>query len=126
MSRLPRAMEAGSATVIAVGIVAAFFALSTVVIGVSQLLHLSQRLQSAADLASLAASDVSLGVAPGQPCVVARAILSRATDYQVSCELVESNASITLSTQWWGMTVSRTSRAGPHPTPPWSDHEYTS
>lgn len=118
-------MEAGSATVVVVGIVASMVSLSAVVIGVSQVLHLTQRLQSAVDLASLAASDVSLGVASGQPCVIARAIVARATDYRVSCELLESDATITLSTQWWGIALSRTSKAGPHPTPPWGDRVHT-
>ena len=118
-------MEAGSAAVVVLGIIASSVSLSAVVIGVSQLLHVTQRLQSAADLASLAASDVSLGVASGQPCVIARAILERVTDYRVSCELLESDATITLSTQWWGIDLSRTSKAGPRPTPPWSDRVHT-
>lgn len=112
-------------SVIVVGLVAAVLALGGLATGTSQLLHLSQRLQSAADLASLAASDVSLGVVPGLPCGMARSILAHYPHYRLSCAMEHSMATVTIRTEWWGVTLSRTSRAGPDPTLPWRDEEHT-
>lgn len=119
-SRGCRSHERGAGTVLALGVAL------VVIMGAALLLLLAQsavaasRAAAAADLAALAAADAARGIAPGDPCAVARAVAlknnaavrgcSQAPDASVQVR-VELNAGPLLG-------VARgLARAGPPPGP---------
>jgi len=95
------------------------------VILVGQLLVSVRTIQSVADLAALAASDVSMGVVSDQPCDVARAVAKRQGNYSVYCVMDGSEARVTISAEYAGITLSRTAKAGPPDREPWNGVEST-
>jgi len=95
----PRPSERGSATVMAIAMTAAGLVLCGLVILVGQLLLSVRTIQSLADLAALAASDVSMGVVSGRPCDAARAVAQRQGNYSVYCLMNGPEASVTISAE---------------------------
>jgi len=117
--------DRGSATVMAIAMTAAGLVLCGVVILVGQLLLSVRTIQSLADLAALAASDVSMGVVSGRPCDAARAVAQRQGNYSVYCLMNGPEASVTISAEHSGITLSRTATAGPSVHGVWSGDEST-
>ena len=95
------------------------------VILVGQLLVSVRTIQSLADLAALAASDVSMGVVSGRPCDAARTVAKRQGNYTVDCLMNGSEASVTISAEHLGITLSRTATAGLTVHGVWSGGEST-
>jgi len=120
-----RPSERGSATVTAIAMTAGGLLLCAAVIVVGQLLVSVRTIQSVADLAALAASDVSMGVVSGRPCDVARAVAKRQGHYRVYCVVDGPEARVTVSAEHPGITLSRTAKAGPPVLDPWSGGEST-
>lgn len=104
--------ERGSATVITLALVFALVGVVIIGVGAAALLNRASHLQSVADLAALAASDVSRGVVPGQPCSLARAILREAGFSLVSCELEEGRARVVGRASVGGVALTARAHAG--------------
>jgi secretion/DNA translocation related TadE-like protein len=119
----PRASERGSATVTAIAMTAGGLVVCGAVILVGQLLVSVRTIQSVADLAALAASDVSMGVVSGQPCDVARVVAKRHGNYRVHCVIEGAEVEVTVSAEHAGITLSRVAHAGPPSIHPWSPIE---
>ena len=64
--------EEGSGTVLALGIVAVLLIMTVTVAGLIGAVSANRRASSAADLSALAAADAYRGLAPGDPCEVAK------------------------------------------------------
>lgn len=64
--------EEGSGTVLALGIVAVLLIMTVTVAGLIGVVSANRRASSAADLSALAAADAYRGLAPGDPCEVAK------------------------------------------------------
>ena len=117
--------DATRLTVMAIAMTAAGLVLCGLVILVGQLLLSVRTIQSLADLAALAASDVSMGVVSGRPCDAARAVVKRQGNYSVYCLMNGPEASVTISAEHSGITLSRTATAGPSVHGVWSGDEST-
>lgn len=63
--------EAGSASLVVVGLLAALVITSAAAVGACALLAVKQQVSAAADAAALAAADVASGLLPGTPCELA-------------------------------------------------------
>ena len=78
--------ERGSGTVALMGAVLSVVLLGGVGVSVASQVILTQRISHAVDSAALAASDVSRGVVPGEPCQVASDILADAGARLTLCD----------------------------------------
>lgn len=106
-------VERGSATVLALGIVAALVCLTTGAIAIAGASVAKQRAAGAADLAALAAADVASGAIPGTPCAEAERVV-RANGASLGfCEVDGAIARVTASLSYLGFGVDIEARAGP-------------
>jgi hypothetical protein len=80
-------------------------------VGAGHLL-MAQNLQTSVDRAALAAGDVLVGVSAGEPCLVAREILSQNGFTVRSCELTTTSARVVAGANQWGFWVTRRAHAG--------------
>ena len=78
-------------------------------------LAVRQRTISAADAAALAAADVLLGAAPGEPCRVASNVAERNGATLEGCELDGYVATVSTRASWAGIPITARSTAGPPP-----------
>lgn len=78
--------QRGSATVAIAGVACAIVILGVVAIGVGAQVVLQNQVRHAVDHAALAAADVLVGVVPGQPCTMARDVLTSVGATLVLCE----------------------------------------
>jgi secretion/DNA translocation related TadE-like protein len=104
--------DRGSATVITLALTLFLASALLAMISAGALIQRASQLQSAADLAALAASDVSRGVVAGQPCSLARAILREAGFSLVSCELEEGRARVVAGASMGGVPLTARAHAG--------------
>ncbi|NAZ82554.1 histidine kinase, partial [Kineococcus sp. R8] len=113
--------DAGSGSVLVLGVCAVAFSLLLAVLGLGAAVTARHRAESAADLAALAGADVVLGRAPGQPCVRAGAVLAAAGAAVVSCAVaadgsVAVTATVAVAGRFAGLGAARASaRAGRQP-----------
>jgi secretion/DNA translocation related TadE-like protein len=106
-------VERGSATVLALGIVAALVCLTTGAIAIAGASVAKQRAAGAADLAALAAADVASGAIPGTPCGEAERVV-RANGASLGfCEVDGAIARVTASLSYLGFGIDIEARAGP-------------
>lgn len=107
----PRDSGAGSALV--VGLVAVVAVCGLTVVGGSHALVRGQLVTAAADAAALAAGDVLLGWAPGDPCAVAERVATAHGVRLSACVAEGVSMLVRVETGILGITVSRSARAGP-------------
>lgn len=113
-ARLPPATtDAGSGSVLAIGILGALVALLLASLPIGALFAAHQQAANAADAAALAAADTASGRLPGFPCETARRVADRNHASLGRCDLdgltVLVDASV--DTRWGTVTVA--ARAGP-------------
>jgi secretion/DNA translocation related TadE-like protein len=109
--RAERDTGAGSALVVGLVSVVAIGGLT--LLGAGSALVRGQQLTAAADAAALAAADVQLGWAPGDPCVVAERVAAAHAVRLSACAAEGLSVIVRLETGILGLTVSRSARAGP-------------
>jgi hypothetical protein len=80
-------------------------------------LNVARHVQSVANQAALAASDIARGVVPGHPCRVASSLVSGAGFRLLGCDVERGKAWIVVGGQWWGIDIEKRAHAGPpdHP-----------
>ena len=110
--RHPRS-EVGAGSILALAIVAVAVTVALAMVGLGAGLVARQRTIAAADAAALAAADVLLGAAPGDPCEVARAVAEGNGATLERCEL--DGYVVTVMTGSWvvGAPIVAQSTAGP-------------
>ncbi|HET8615805.1 MAG TPA: Rv3654c family TadE-like protein [Actinomycetales bacterium] len=126
MTQRPAPSERGSATVLVLGVCLLTVVLLTTVAALGSALVARHRAESVADLAALAAADVLVGRAAGQPCAAARAAVaanSRGDVTVVECRPERDAVEVEVTVRpvgWVAAVGSATARAraGPATSPP--------
>jgi len=113
MTRTDRGADDGSGGVLALAVLAMLATLALGVVGVGVALAERQRVVAAADAGALAAADTALGIHPGVPCVVARAVVEAHGAALVRCDLDGVVATVVASAAIAGVRVEVAARAGP-------------
>lgn len=109
----------GSGVVLALGVIAMVVIAGTAAGVAVDVVRCGQKVQHAANLSALAASDVATGVVAGRPCVVAREI-ARAQGIRLSsCEVAGSTARVYATTTRHGFSIVKRAAAGPLPEEVW-------
>ncbi|MEE1621346.1 Rv3654c family TadE-like protein [Zafaria sp. J156] len=121
--------ERGAGSALVVGLVAAALLALTAVLALAHAAGAAATAATAADLAALSGADAARGLAPGDPCAVARETARRNGAQLSECriagsagELVDVWTSVPLGPDWaWmralGLEASGRARAGPPPQP---------
>ena len=105
--------DAGAGSALVIGLVAVVSIAGATLLGAGHALVRGQQVAAAADAAALAAADVQLGWAPGDPCAVAERVAA-AHEVRLSACVAEGLSMIVrVETSILGLTVSRSARAGP-------------
>ena len=112
--RPPRS-DAGAGSILALAIIGAAVIVAIALVGLGAGLVVRQRTIAAADAAALAAADVLLGAAPGDPCTVAGLVAERNLATLESCELDGYVATVTAGSRVSGVPILARSTAGPEP-----------
>ena len=112
MTRPHPRSEVGAGSILAVAIVAAAVTVALATVGLGAGLVARQRTIAAADAAALAAADVLLGAAPGDPCAVASSVAERNGATLETCELDGYVATVTASSWVGGAPIVARSTAG--------------
>ena len=105
--------DRGAASVLAVGIVGAVVALTSLVVPAAATFVVSQRAANAADAAALAAADAISGAVAGVPCELAAEAAARNGAMVTACEVHGAVATVAASIDALGVALSSTARAGP-------------
>ena len=105
--------ETGSATVLAVGLVAAMIVLLAALVPVVVLLGAHGRAAAAADAAALAGADTALGAVPGIPCDTAGRVARVDGAATVRCRQEGLDVRVDVTVTALGVTVPGAARAGP-------------
>jgi secretion/DNA translocation related TadE-like protein len=105
--------ESGSATVLAVGLVAALVVLLAALVPVVVLLGAHGRAAAAADAAALAAADTALGAVAGIPCDTAARIAGADGAASVRCRQEGLDVRVDVTVIALGVVVPGAARAGP-------------
>ena len=72
MCQIPRNLDRGSGSVLALGLIVSFLTFTTLLVNVSQGLVAQARLDAVADSAAIAGADALRGLVAGYPCEVTR------------------------------------------------------
>lgn len=105
--------DRGAGTPLVVGVVAAVLVAGLTLIGAASAVAGAQRVGAAADAAALAAADVMLGWAPGDPCEVGERVVRAHDAALVSCRAAGLSMIVTVRATVLGVAVQRSARAGP-------------
>lgn len=108
-----RAGESGSGSLLAVGVIASVFALTMMLVPLSQALTVKQRVTGAADAAALAAANTVSGAIAGFPCESADVAAQLNGAALRRCELDGSVATVSAGTRYLGFDIVVFARAGP-------------
>ena len=103
----------GAGTVLALAIVAATFIATIAVLGVAAALAVRHRAATAADAAALAAADVLLGAAAGEPCARSAQVASENGFELSACHIEGAEAVVAVRVEVLGVPVEIRARAGP-------------
>lgn len=107
--------DAGSGSVLAVGVAAAVLCLAVVVVPLYAVLAARSSVAGAADAAALAAADARVGAVSGYPCVRASEVAA-ANDAMVTACTVDGLVVTVTVTRWiTGFQLFGTATAGPPP-----------
>jgi secretion/DNA translocation related TadE-like protein len=105
--------DRGSGSILAVAIIAAVLALSFSLVPLYGVYLAKRQVAGAADAAALAAADVAIGLAPGNPCPTA-ARVARANHVALrACRLEGVIVTVRVSASVLGFTVPVIATAGP-------------
>lgn len=107
--------EEGSATVVAVGVVAGTLLVTAAVLAGCTGVVGHQRAVAAADAAALAAADVASGLLPGEPCGEAARVADAGSATLSACTIDDGVAIVEVEVEVGPMALSARSRAGPPP-----------
>ncbi len=106
------ARDTGAGTAFVVALVGVVAIAGLTLLGASSALVRGQHLTAAADAAALAAADVFLGWAPGDPCSAAERVAT-AHDVRLSrCAAEGLSMLVRVEASILGLTISRSARAG--------------
>lgn len=105
--------EAGAATVLAVGLVAALIVLLAALVPVVALLGAHGRAAAAAEAAALAGADTALGAVAGIPCEAAARIARADGAADVRCRQQGLDVRVDVTVVVLGLPVPGAARAGP-------------
>ena len=111
------ASDYGAGSVLALGVMAVVVMLTTIVVGVSGAWAAWQRAAIAADAAALAAADVAVGRATGDPCTEADRIALANGATVKSCLVTGVVVSVVTAVRYTGWEALTSARAGPPGTP---------
>lgn len=112
-ARDPGVGDRGAGTPLVVGLIAVVCIAGMTMLGAAHALVRGQQLSAAADAAALAAADVQLGWAAGEPCAVAAAVAESHSARLMECRGEGLTVLVQVEAGILGMVVSRSSRAGP-------------
>jgi secretion/DNA translocation related TadE-like protein len=109
--------DAGSGTVVAVGVLGALMALALATVAVSSVLVERAAAAGAADSGALAAADVAAGFAPGSPCSAAEEVVVAAGAALTRCDVTGTTAVVEAERRDGplGLAVTARARAGQPP-----------
>lgn len=105
--------DSGSATVLAVGLVAAMIVLLAALVPVVVLLGAHGRAAAAADAAALAGADTALGAVAGIPCDIAGRVALSDGATMVRCRQQGLDVRVDVTVTVLGVVVPGAARAGP-------------
>ncbi|GAB2763230.1 Rv3654c family TadE-like protein [Sinomonas soli] len=116
-----RCAEAGSGTVLALGLGMVLVLACAALVLLGQALAASSRAGAAADLAALAAADTERGLRPGAACATAQSVAELNGAALASCSVEKPGSTVRVTVELdtgalWGPAVGR-ARAGPPPSP---------
>jgi secretion/DNA translocation related TadE-like protein len=104
--------ERGSGSILAVAILAAVLALTAAILPLGTVLTAKRQVANSADAAALAAADVAVGIAPGQPCEVARQVAEANGVALLSCVLEGVDATVQTRLELNGFSLTARATAG--------------
>jgi secretion/DNA translocation related TadE-like protein len=107
--------EAGSGSVLALGLIAATVAVAFAVLTLGAGLSARQRVIGAADAAALAAADGASGAVPGAPCALAERVAQVAGARVTACRIDGLIASVEVAGVFGVVPIRAGSTAGPPP-----------
>ncbi len=105
--------DAGAGSALVIGLIAIVAIAGATLLGAGHALVRGQQVAAAADAAALAAADVQLGWAPGDPCAVAERVAAVHEVRLSACVAEGLSMIVRVETGILGLTVSRSARAGP-------------
>lgn len=105
--------DTGAGSALVVGLVAVVAITGVALLGAGNALVRGQQLTAAADAAALAAADVLLGWAPGDPCAAAERVAAAHDARLAACAAEGLSVIVRVETGILGLMVSRSARAGP-------------
>lgn len=105
--------EAGAGSALVVGLVAVVAIAGFTLLGAGNALVRGQQVTAAADAAALAAADVLLGWAPGDPCAVSERVAAAHGVRLSACAVNGLSMVVRVEASILSLTVSRSARAGP-------------
>lgn len=112
-ARFAAAHDRGAGSALVIGIVAVVCVAGLTMLGGGHALARGQLLTSAADAAALAAADVMLGWAPGDPCAVAERVATAHSVRLSACAAEGLSMVVRVEASILGLTISRSALAGP-------------
>ncbi|UTT61484.1 Rv3654c family TadE-like protein [Microcella humidisoli] len=104
--------DRGAGSVLVVALVSTVLLAGLTVLGAAHALVRGQQLSAAADAAALAAADVLLGWAPGEPCAAAQRLADAHAVRLVECRDEGLAVVVRVETSILSLVVARSARAG--------------
>lgn len=104
--------ERGSGSILAVAVLAAVLGLTAAILPLGMVLTAKRQVANSADAAALAAADVAVGLAPGEPCAVARRVAEANGVVLASCVLDGVDATVQTRVELNGFVISARATAG--------------
>ena len=114
--------ERGSGSLLAVAILGALVVLGSSTLAIMGVVQQATRAQLVANLAALAASDTSMGVVSGEPCSVARAVVTSAGFRVSQCEVLAGISRVVVVSNEGILPVEKRASARPQRLPGWEEH----
>jgi secretion/DNA translocation related TadE-like protein len=105
--------DAGSGSVLALGILGGVGAALTLLLPLYTGLNIRESVSDAADASALAAADVAAGIAPGSPCVVAAETAAANRAHVARCSVDGLVVTVTTSADFLGLSIRSIATAGP-------------
>jgi len=105
--------DTGAGSVLVISMIAVVSIAGATLLGAGHALVRGQQVSAAADAAALAAADVQLGWASGDPCAVAERVAAAHEVRLSACAAEGLSMIVRVETSILGLVVSRSARAGP-------------
>lgn len=107
--------EGGSGSILAIAVLAGVLALTAGILPLGAVFSAQRQAANSADAAALAAADVAVGIAPGDPCSAARMVATANGVQLASCTLDGTEATVQTVVRRGGFVVSSRATAGSPP-----------